>query len=76
MYSQGEHGIGLGKKEYLIKELGPDTIDIMRSVKRALDPHWLMNPGKIFEYSRDSKPVDTTDIESARLVGAEKKKSS
>ncbi|KAE8547832.1 hypothetical protein EYB25_009625 [Talaromyces marneffei] len=71
----GEHGIGLGKKEYLIKELGPDTIDIMRSVKRALDPHWLMNPGKIFEYSRDSKPVDTTDIESARLVGAEKKKS-
>lgn len=47
----------------------------MRSVKRALDPHWLMNPGKIFEYSRDSKPADTTDIESARLVGAEKKKS-
>lgn len=47
----------------------------MRSVKRALDPYWLMNPGKIFEYSRDSKPVDTTDIESARLVGAEKKKS-
>lgn len=58
-----------------MKELGPDTIDIMRSIKRSLDPHWLMNPGKIFEYSRDSKPVNVTDIESARLVGAEKKQS-
>lgn len=46
---QGEHGIGLGKKDSLKKELGPGTIDIMRSVKRALDPHWLLNPGKIFD---------------------------
>jgi hypothetical protein len=40
---------GLGKKASLLQELGPPTIDVMRSIKRALDPHWLMNPGKIFE---------------------------
>lgn len=45
----GEHGIGLGKKDSLLKELGLDTINVMRSIKAALDPHWLMNPGKIME---------------------------
>ncbi|MEX0726987.1 MAG: FAD-linked oxidase C-terminal domain-containing protein [Planctomycetaceae bacterium] len=42
----GEHGIGLGKREALIKERGP-AIDVMRSIKRALDPQNLMNPGKV-----------------------------
>ena len=46
---QGEHGIGLGKKEFLVKELGLDTIGVMQSIKKALDPHWLMNPGKIMD---------------------------
>lgn len=41
--------MGLGKKGSLKKELGPETIDVMRSVKRSLDPHWLLNPGKIFD---------------------------
>jgi len=45
----GEHGIGLGKKASLQKELGLDTINVMRSIKGALDPHWLMNPGKIMD---------------------------
>lgn len=45
----GEHGIGLGKKESLIKELGLQTIGVMQAIKGALDPHWLMNPGKIFD---------------------------
>ncbi|KZF20476.1 oxidoreductase, FAD-binding protein [Xylona heveae TC161] len=45
----GEHGIGLGKKEALFAELGPETINVMRSLKRAMDPHWLMNPGKIID---------------------------
>ncbi|CAI6084264.1 unnamed protein product [Clonostachys chloroleuca] len=45
----GEHGIGIGKKHCLEKELGPDTIAIMRSLKQTLDPHCLLNPGKIFE---------------------------
>lgn len=45
----GEHGIGLGKKDSLFKELGPDTIDVMKNIKQALDPFWLMNPGKIMD---------------------------
>ncbi|KAL9621717.1 MAG: hypothetical protein Q9160_003835 [Pyrenula sp. 1 TL-2023] len=45
----GEHGIGLGKKDSLVKELGVETIGVMQTIKRALDPHWLMNPGKIFD---------------------------
>ncbi|KAE9990053.1 hypothetical protein Vi05172_g785 [Venturia inaequalis] len=43
----GEHGVGLGKKDSLLKELGIDTINVMRCIKASLDPHWLMNPGKI-----------------------------
>ncbi|MDC3152179.1 FAD-binding protein [Pelagibacteraceae bacterium] len=44
----GEHGIGLHKKEYLIKEHG-DNIPVMKSIKRTLDPNNIMNPGKIFD---------------------------
>lgn len=43
----GEHGIGLGKQGWLVEELG-DAVDIMRVLKRALDPQDLFNPGKIF----------------------------
>lgn len=46
---QGEHGIGLGKKKSLVKELGLDTIGVMHKIKQALDPHSLMNPGKVFD---------------------------
>ncbi|EON67702.1 D-lactate dehydrogenase (cytochrome) [Coniosporium apollinis CBS 100218] len=46
----GEHGIGLGKKGSLVKELGLDTIGVMKSIKSALDPHWLLNPGKIMDF--------------------------
>ncbi|OMP81945.1 D-lactate dehydrogenase [cytochrome], mitochondrial [Diplodia seriata] len=45
----GEHSVGLSKKASLVKELGPETISVMRELKRALDPHSLMNPGKIFD---------------------------
>lgn len=43
----GEHGIGLGKQDWLVAELG-DAVDVMRTLKRALDPKDLFNPGKIF----------------------------
>ncbi|HSI18454.1 MAG TPA: FAD-linked oxidase C-terminal domain-containing protein [Sphingomonas sp.] len=46
----GEHGIGLGKQDWLIKELGEDAVDLMRTLKHALDPKDLFNPGKIFVF--------------------------
>jgi len=43
----GEHGIGLGKQDWLVEELG-EAVETMRLIKRALDPSDLFNPGKIF----------------------------
>lgn len=43
----GEHGIGQGKQKYLVKELGPQALAAMRALKVALDPHNILNPGKI-----------------------------
>ncbi|RGP67582.1 d-lactate dehydrogenase cytochrome [Fusarium sporotrichioides] len=45
----GEHGIGLGKKDFLREEVDEAPIQVMRAIKTSLDPHWLMNPGKIFD---------------------------
>ena len=44
----GEHGIGLQKKHYLLKE-HPDNLPVMKSIKRSIDPNNIMNPGKIFD---------------------------
>jgi len=44
----GEHGVGVGKIGSAAKEHGEDTIDVMRKIKRALDPDDILNPGKIF----------------------------
>jgi glycolate oxidase len=44
----GEHGIGYVKAPYLDMALGAATIDAMKSIKRALDPNGILNPGKMF----------------------------
>ena len=44
----GEHGVGLHKKTYLLKE-HPDNIPLMKTIKRSIDPNNIMNPGKIFD---------------------------
>jgi glycolate oxidase len=45
----GEHGVGLAKKPFLRKQLGDNSYELLRLVKRALDPDNLLNPGKIFD---------------------------
>jgi glycolate oxidase len=47
----GEHGVGLAKKAFVKRQLGEGSYELMRSIKRALDPAGLLNPGKIFDLS-------------------------
>ena len=44
----GEHGVGIGKREFLEQEHGVEAMAVMRSLKTALDPKGILNPGKIF----------------------------
>jgi glycolate oxidase len=45
----GEHGVGLAKKQWLRQQLGDDSFELMQQIKHTLDPHGLLNPGKIFD---------------------------
>ena len=47
----GEHGVGQGKMKYLMAEHGAEALSVMTSIKRALDPQNIMNPGKIVALS-------------------------
>ncbi|THH33889.1 hypothetical protein EUX98_g295 [Antrodiella citrinella] len=50
----GEHGIGVGKKEYMYDELSDDTVELMKTIKAAIDPLDIMNPDKLYP----DKPAD------------------
>ena len=45
----GEHGIGLEKKKFLMKTVPPVAIEIMKGIKRIVDPNNILNPGKMWE---------------------------
>jgi len=45
----GEHGVGLTKAAYIDLELSPAAIDVMKKIKKVLDPNNILNPGKIFK---------------------------
>jgi D-lactate dehydrogenase (cytochrome) len=44
----GEHGVGLGKREFLEDEHGAEALAVMRTIKQGFDPKGILNPGKIF----------------------------
>lgn len=45
----GEHGVGLAKKRFLPKAIGNASLNLLRQLKRTLDPDGILNPGKIFD---------------------------
>ena len=55
----GEHGIGLHKIDFLVAEAGLGAVQMMRTIKQALDPHNLMNPGKILSWTAAASPMLT-----------------
>lgn len=60
----GEHGVGAARAHWMAREHGP-ALEVMRRVKRALDPHNIMNPGTIFP-----EDVPELPVRSPRLTGA------
>ncbi|KAJ6571390.1 FAD-linked oxidase-like protein [Mycena capillaripes] len=50
----GEHGVGIGKREFLVEELGAGTVALMKAIKRTIDPLGLFNPGKLYPDDDDS----------------------
>ncbi|MCP4544612.1 MAG: FAD-binding oxidoreductase, partial [Chloroflexi bacterium] len=44
----GEHGVGIGKRQFMAAEHGA-SLEVMKRIKRLLDPNGILNPGKIFE---------------------------
>ena len=46
---QFSHGVGVAKKSFLPKFMGDAQMRVMRGLRRALDPHGILNPGKMFD---------------------------
>lgn len=60
--STGEHGIGLGKRDWLEPEHGPEAVAVMRALKAALDPHGLLNPGKVLPAVEAAPALDPSSF--------------
>lgn len=65
----GEHGVGMGKRKYLDHEIGTSSVDLMRSIKLALDPLRILNPDKVFR-------IDPKDDWDERLAAGHVKEKS
>ncbi len=50
----GEHGIGIAKRDYLSRQIGPGGVAVMKRIKNAFDPDGILNPGKIFFPEQES----------------------
>ncbi|TFK85454.1 hypothetical protein K466DRAFT_664480 [Polyporus arcularius HHB13444] len=57
----GEHGVGIGKRDYLREELGAGTVALMKTIKKAIDPLNLFNPGKV--YPDEEKPEEVKKVD-------------
>jgi glycolate dehydrogenase FAD-linked subunit len=55
----GEHGVGITKAPYLLKEVGIEAMSLMKRIKQAFDPLGVLNPGKIFPESIASEGAPT-----------------
>ena len=54
----GEHGIGLVKREFVAREIGAPTLQLMQGIRQTFDPHNILNPGKAFPVNlRPAKPT-------------------
>ena len=53
----GEHGVGVGKMTHIVEEHGAEYIALMRRIKKALDPHSIMNPNTIFVLDPKKSPA-------------------
>ena len=49
----GEHGIGLKRLKYMEEYTDPAELDLMKTLKSAVDPKWILNPGKVIEQPSD-----------------------
>lgn len=45
----GEHGVGVGKQKFMLREHGAPALNVMRQIKHLLDPHGILNPGKVLD---------------------------
>jgi len=54
----GEHGIGLAKKDFLLKFAGEPAMNVMGSLRAALDPKGILNPGKMFDARKPAEKLE------------------